>query len=625
MTAPGLLLAQAGSGTISAAPNPCTIPSGASMCTTTITWQTQNLSAAEVTVLEQPGGTENLFAGGVSGSSDAPWIQGPPRTYTFTLYDTSSGSRVRLASITVAAVFNQSSSGTITASPNPCTIPAGSSLCTTTISWQTQNATMAEVTVQDGLGGSENLFGRAPSGSYAAPWIPAPPHSAVFTLYDTSSGSRVRLASVTVTATTNPSASGTISASPNPCIFPAGASLCTTTVTWQTQNASAADVTVLEQPGGAENLFAGGVSGSSTAPWIQGPPRTYAFTLYDVSSGSRVRLASVTVTGTSGITVVVSPASVSLQTAAQQQFSATVSGTTDQRVTWRVNDLPGGSTTTGTISPQGLYTAPASVPSTPTVTVKATSVADPNQSGTAQVTIVGAPSIRFVQPTSFAQGAAGPITITVDGANFTAASVVRIDNGSGPDPRPTQLVDSTRVRGTLPASDFATQHIALIDVFQTPSGPRSNLFAVVVTAAPGAPRSVFVRAGQTSSGNDIVLTDASSSPPLNISFVGLGSTGRAFAIQVTRGTEASVVIFGDGLSQRDPQNPDTITPQAEVRLSGPADITLSSVTGVFSQAGRPGLRFNINVGSTALAGPRNIIVENANHDIAIAFGALVVR
>ena len=79
-------------------------------------------------------------------------------------------------------------------------------------------------------------------------------------------------------------ASGTISASPNPCTL--SGSLCTSYITWTTSGVSNAQVWV-GVGSGSEALFASAVSCSGTdcaAPWIQGGGSNYIFTLYDCSS-----------------------------------------------------------------------------------------------------------------------------------------------------------------------------------------------------------------------------------------------------------------------------------------------------------------------------------------------------
>jgi hypothetical protein len=83
-----------------------------------------------------------------------------------------------------------------------------------------------------------------------------------------------------------------------------------------------------------------------------------------------------------GVSVTVTPTEATVSTGATQQFSATVRGSSDPRVTWRT-DAPG-----ATIASSGLFTAGAT---SGTFTVTAVSVADPTESGTARI-IITAPT-----------------------------------------------------------------------------------------------------------------------------------------------------------------------------------------------------------------------------------------
>jgi len=89
--------------------------------------------------------------------------------------------------------------------------------------------------------------------------------------------------------------------------------------------------------------------------------------------------------------VAVCPASIQVITGRQQSVTASVANTTDNTVTWSVNNIPGGNSTVGTISSDGSYTAPSKVPTPATVTITATSSADSSVSATASVTISEAP------------------------------------------------------------------------------------------------------------------------------------------------------------------------------------------------------------------------------------------
>src|ERR1019366_6177634 len=81
----------------------------------------------------------------------------------------------------------------------------------------------------------------------------------------------------------------------------------------------------------------------------------------------------------------------SVQTGQTRQCSATVTGTGsyDSTLSWSVNGTAGGSSTVGTIAAAGLYTAPVSVPTPYTVSVKATSVADTVKSASFSLIVAG--------------------------------------------------------------------------------------------------------------------------------------------------------------------------------------------------------------------------------------------
>jgi len=128
--------------------------------------------------------------------------------------------------------------------------------------------------------------------------------------------------------------------------------------------------------------------------------------------------------GSSGVTpppptskVSITPKTVTLSIGASQQFSATISGATDQTVFWEVNGTPGGSTSQGLISQGGVYIAPVTVPNPASVYVKAVSFADPTQSATATVTIQAASAVSVT-----ITGSGTPVTVPTYGSyTFTAA------------------------------------------------------------------------------------------------------------------------------------------------------------------------------------------------------------
>jgi len=117
-----------------------------------------------------------------------------------------------------------------------------------------------------------------------------------------------------------------------------------------------------------------------------------------------------------GVTVAVSPGSASVSSAGTQQFSATVSNTSNTAVTWTAS--------AGTISSGGFFTAP-SVTTTTTATVTATSMADPTKQSQATVTINPAPAVSIaISPnsSSLISGSSQQFTATVSNSSNTAVT-----------------------------------------------------------------------------------------------------------------------------------------------------------------------------------------------------------
>lgn len=115
-------------------------------------------------------------------------------------------------------------------------------------------------------------------------------------------------------------------------------------------------------------------------------------------------------TTTDPVTISVTPQTVTVPVSTSQQFSATVSNSSNTSVTWQVNGTTGGSTTYGVISTSGLYTAPATVPSG-TVTVTAVAQADTSKTASATVTVSSANTLT-VTPTQTTVPAGGQQTFS---------------------------------------------------------------------------------------------------------------------------------------------------------------------------------------------------------------------
>ncbi len=202
----------------------------------------------------------------------------------------------------------------ISASPNPCVMSSALWLahCTAYLSWSTSGISNAQVWVK---------VGNAPETHFAdvqscggtdcpAPWIEANTVY-TFTLYncdaaDCSSTGHTNARAIAAVQVRGIYGSGSISASPNPCVL-SGAH-CTTYLTWSTSGISNAQVWVRIGLG-PETIFANGQSCGGTdcpAPWIDGNGDLYIFTLYNCDTANCTytsplnarEVANVQITGT---------------------------------------------------------------------------------------------------------------------------------------------------------------------------------------------------------------------------------------------------------------------------------------------------------------------------------------
>ena len=158
----------------------------------------------------------------------------------------------------------------------------------------------------------------------------------------------------------------------------------------------------------------------------------------------------------SQITVSVTPTAANVRAGAGQPFAASVTGTTNQSVTWSVNGVVGGNATVGTITNTGVYTAPA-VPTNPdTITISAASVADSGASGTSDVTLWNAtPVLSNVSPATFTSGA---YTLTLTGSQFVNGAQVLFGGAA-----------------------VTTSYVSTTKLTATGSAPTAGIFAVSVS------------------------------------------------------------------------------------------------------------------------------------------------
>jgi len=277
-----------------------------------------------------------------------------------------------------------SSSGiSVTVSPASATLaPGGTQQFTANVTGTTNTSVTWAV---DGMYGGNTTVGTiSTSGLYTAP-----SGSGSHTVTATSAADTTKTGAATVTVTSSsgggcnpPTSPGAVICSPS-----AGSTVSSPVQFSGAGTGASGSVNHLELwiDGGKINDYPGNTMSASVA-LANG---SHTATLVEVDSkGAYIKSSPDTFTvgaSTGGVSVSINPTSATVATGGQQQFSATVSGTSNTSVTWSVDGTAGGSSTVGTVSTSGLYTAPST---TGTHMVTATSVADSTKSASATVTVI---------------------------------------------------------------------------------------------------------------------------------------------------------------------------------------------------------------------------------------------
>ena len=132
------------------------------------------------------------------------------------------------------------------------------------------------------------------------------------------------------------------------------------------------------------------------------------------------------------LSINLSPLTPTIQLFHSQQFGATVSGVTNTSVPWAVNGIVGGNGPLGQIATNGIYTPPVALPSPSSVSVSATSQADPSQSASTIAALISdttVPSVTSVSPADNTTGVLSQSSILItfneglDPATIDAGSI----------------------------------------------------------------------------------------------------------------------------------------------------------------------------------------------------------
>jgi uncharacterized protein (DUF1800 family) len=164
-------------------------------------------------------------------------------------------------------------------------------------------------------------------------------------------------------------------------------------------------------------------------------------------------------------------------------FTATVSNLSNTAVTWQVNGVAGGNGTVGKITSAGVYTPPAIIPASNTVTVTAVSVASPSVSGSVPVSILN--PIPTVSAAGATPVSGTSYTLEVDGAGFVSGSEIQAGTANVT----TSFVSSTELQATV-TIPTGTTSLSVSVMNPSPGAAASNAVsaAIYVTTVATAAR-----------------------------------------------------------------------------------------------------------------------------------------
>ncbi len=230
------------------------------------------------------------------------------------------------------------------------------------------------------------------------------------------------------------------------------------------------------------------------------PNPAQTITVKATSNADSKKSASTTITLDSGIRVTVTPFTATIGTLESFQYKAILTNdATLNDVTWlATQDTAPSATSTacsasvcGSVDASGLYTAPATVPTTATVTILAISKLDTTRFGQASATVVTAAPVSFtgISPTHVPQGAL-QYDVYLQAANLRSTVVINVTiNGVSASFSGDQIMF---ISPSTVASNVAVARIRLSAAQLSPAGPFPVTVSIAISGATGGPFSLTI-------------------------------------------------------------------------------------------------------------------------------------
>lgn len=307
--------------------------------------------------------------------------------------------------------------------------------------------------------------------------------------------------------------------------------------------------------------------------------------------------SSISLTVQPAITVTISPTTATVYPNATQNFTATISNTSNKTINWLVNGIPGGNAAVGTIvvgstGSQGVYTAPATPPNPNVVSIQAQSAQNTAVlSPASQVTLSG-PSIT-VSPSSPAPRPGATVQFSASVKGLSSSTVTWSVNGV---PGGTADFGTITSGGlyTAPAgtdqSSVTVQAVSTVDGVTTGTATvtLTNPTIIISSVSPGVINSGFSTNTITGQGFVQGLTATLGTTPLTVVYNSSTSV-------VVSGTTSATVGSTVSLTLTNP-NPNSTSASRNYTVMAPITVSVSPATATV-QAGAS-QTFTANVQNT---------------------------
>ncbi|MBZ5698888.1 MAG: hypothetical protein LAN18_10105 [Acidobacteriia bacterium] len=369
------------------------------------------------------GGNTTVGTISTSGIYTSPGDLPAPNSVTVQATSAADNSKTATALVTITSDIS------VSVSPQTMPVELGAARAFTATVNSSGNPDRAVTWIVSGNGCAGAACGTVnSSGTYTAPQVLTAPPNVSLTAISVADPSKSGVGTITITssfsltltgpASVNAGATATYTAT----LVPAANSSPSPTISWTVSGAGCA--------GAACGTISS--SGVYTAPSLPPSPATVQITASPLADPSKA--ASVSVAIISIVSVSVSPTAATVALGGAQAFQAIVTGAQDATVTWNVSGVVGGNATLGTIlnsqtDPDNTtYTAPQSLPPGGSVTVHASSNANPSISASATVTFTAAINVTLT-PASATRAIGHRQTFTVQVNNTPNQNVTWKVNG----------------------------------------------------------------------------------------------------------------------------------------------------------------------------------------------------